>query len=176
MIIHDDPRRWVTSLSSFTDENLRLEKMTVPLMATQLVSRGARTEAQSHWLHPRVTPGSPGLPAWGGTPDLAGEGYQLYRVNLLFKNEGGRKWVLVTETRPTLCDPMDYHPPGSTVHGIFQARILEWVVIPSSRGSSPPRDQAWVSCIAGRFFFFFFLTIWATREAIPPPPAKWSYC
>ena len=48
MIIHDDPRRWVTSLSSFTDENLRLEKMRVPLMATQLVSRGARTEAQSH--------------------------------------------------------------------------------------------------------------------------------
>ena len=50
--------------------------------------------------------------------------------------------------------------PGSCVHGILQARILEWVAIPFSRGSSWPRDQTWVSSIAGRFF-----TIWATREA-----------
>ena len=50
-------------------------------------------------------------------------------------------------------------PPGSSVHEIPQARILEWVAIPFSRGSSPPRDQTWVSRIAGRFF-----TIWATRE------------
>ena len=54
----------------------------------------------------------------------------------------------------TLCDPMDCSPPGSSVHGILQARILEWVAMPSSRGSSQPRDQscvAYVSCIAGRF-------------------------
>ena len=51
-----------------------------------------------------------------------------------------------------LCDPMDCSPPGSSVHGILQARILEWVAMPSSRGSSWPRDQTWVSCIAGRFF------------------------
>ena len=79
--------------------------------------------------------------------------------------------MLVTETRPTLCDPMDYHPPGSTVHGIFQARILEWVVIPSSRGSSPPRDQAWVSCIAGRFFFFFFNHL-SHQGSHPPTPSQ----
>ena len=57
---------------------------------------------------------------------------------------------------PTLCNPMDYIPPGSSVHGILQARILEWVAISSSsRGSSPPRDRTCVSrgsCIAGRFF------------------------
>ena len=57
--------------------------------------------------------------------------------------------------------PMDCSPPGSSVHGILQARILEWVVISFSRGSSPPINQTWVSCIAGRFF-----TNWATREAI----------
>ena len=51
-----------------------------------------------------------------------------------------------------LCDPMDCSPPGSSVHGILQARILERVAMPSSRGSSWPRDQTWVSCIAGRFF------------------------
>ena len=59
---------------------------------------------------------------------------------------------------------MDCSPPGSSVHGIIQARILEWVAIPFSRGSSWPRDQTWVSCIAGRFF-----TIWATREAHGKP-------
>ena len=52
----------------------------------------------------------------------------------------------------TLCDPMGCSLPGSSVHGILQARILEWVVIPFSRGSSQPRNQTWVSCIAGRCF------------------------
>ena len=49
---------------------------------------------------------------------------------------------------PTLCDSMDCSPPGSSVHGILQARILEWVAIPFSRGSSPPRDRSHVSCIS----------------------------
>ena len=59
----------------------------------------------------------------------------------------------------TLYDPMDCSPPRSSVHVILQARILEWVAISFSRGSSPPRDRTWVSCIAGRFF-----TIWASKE------------
>ena len=58
------------------------------------------------------------------------------------------------------CDPKDCSLPGSSVHGIFQARILEWVAILFSRGSSQPRDRTRVSCTAGGFF-----TIWATREA-----------
>ena len=45
------------------------------------------------------------------------------------------------------CDSVDYSPPGFSVHEILQARILEWAAIPFSRGSSPPRDQTWVSCI-----------------------------
>ena len=53
---------------------------------------------------------------------------------------------------PSLCDPMDCSLPGSSVHGILQARILEWVAYPFSRGSSQPRNQTWVSCIAGGFF------------------------
>ena len=47
----------------------------------------------------------------------------------------------VAQSCPTLCDPVDYCPPGSSVHGILQARILEWVAMPSSRGSSQPRDE-----------------------------------
>ena len=60
--------------------------------------------------------------------------------------------VLVTQSCPTLCDPMDCSPPGSSVHGIHQAGILEWVAIPFSRGSSQSRDQTQVSYTAGWFF------------------------
>ena len=70
--------------------------------------------------------------------------------------------VLVTRLCRTLCDPKDCNPLGSSVHGILQARTLEWVAIPFSRGSSWPRVRTWVSyifCIADRFF-----TTWATRE------------
>ena len=62
----------------------------------------------------------------------------------------------------SLWPPMDYSPPGSSVHGILQARILEWLAISFSRGSSWPKDQTWVSCIAGRFF-----TIWAIGKSQP---------
>ena len=65
----------------------------------------------------------------------------------------------VSQSCPTLCEPMDCSPAGSSVHGILQTRILEWVAIPFSRGSSWPRDRIPVSCIAGRFF-----TIWAIMK------------
>ena len=66
---------------------------------------------------------------------------------------------LVAQSCLTLCDPMDCSPPGSSVHEDVQARILKWVAMPSSRGSSRPTDRTQVSCIAGGFF-----TIRATRE------------
>ena len=65
---------------------------------------------------------------------------------------------------PTVCNPMDFSPPGSSVHGIFQAKILEWVAIPFSRGPSQAKDWthvSCVSCIAGGF-----LTCWAIGEAL----------
>ena len=82
--------------------------------------------------------------------------------------KGGTPWefgvdiceVLVAQLCPTLCHPIDCSPPGSSVHGILQARIPEWVAISFSRGSSQPRDRTQVSCIADGFF-----TSWATREA-----------
>ena len=60
--------------------------------------------------------------------------------------------ALVAQSCLTLCDPMNCSPPGSSAHGILQARILEWVPIPFSRGSSWPRDWAWLSHVAGWFF------------------------
>ena len=61
----------------------------------------------------------------------------------------------------TSCDPMGYSPPASSVHGILQSRILMWVAISSSRGSSQPRDQTQVSCIGS-----WILYHWATWEAL----------
>ena len=89
--------------------------------------------ASSQWCHPSVT----------------------HLTNV--KNEGVK--VLVTQS--CLCDPMDCSPPGSSVHGIYQAGILEWVIISFSRGSSWPRDRTQVSHIADRF-----VSVWATREAL----------
>ena len=76
-----------------------------------------------------------------------------------------KKWllcvcVLVAQSCPTLCDSMICSPPGFSVHGILQARILEWIAIPFSRGTSQPRNQTLVSCIAGRFFI-----IWAIGKS-----------
>ena len=71
--------------------------------------------------------------------------------------------VLVAQSCPTLCDPMNCSPPAFSVHEILQARILEWVAIPFSRGSYWPRDQTWVSCTAGKF-----LTIWAVLDPFMP--------
>ena len=62
------------------------------------------------------------------------------------------EWMLVAQSCPTLCNPMDCSLPGSSVHRIPQARTLEWVDVPFSRGSSQPRDQTQVFCISGRFF------------------------
>ena len=111
-----------------------------------------------------------------GQEDPLGKGMAIHSSILAWRipwtEEPGRllsqrvthNWATNTFTAqscPTLCDPMDCSPPGSSVHGVFQARILERVAISFSRGSSQPRDWTQVSCISGRFF-----TVWATREAI----------
>ena len=67
-------------------------------------------------------------------------------------------YVLVAQSCPILCDPMDCNLPDSSVHGILQARILEWVAISYSRESSWPRNRTHISCIVGRLFI-----IWATN-------------
>ena len=85
---------------------------------------------------------------------------RMWYININYYNE--RVWVcvLVAQSCPTLCNSMNCSPPDSFDHRILQPRILEWVAIPFSRGSSQSSDRTRVSCMAGRFF-----TIWATREA-----------
>ena len=85
---------------------------------------------------------------------------KLWQKAIMKGKEKKGKESEVAQSCLTLCDPVDCSLPGSSIHGILQARILEWVAISFSRGSSWLRDQIRVSCIAGRFF-----TLWATREA-----------
>ena len=91
----------------------------------------------------------------GLTPIASAENSWPYPLPSLLKESE------VTQSCPTLCDPVDYSLPGSSIHGIFQARMLEWVAISFSRRSSQPRDWSPVSCIAGRHF-----TLWASREVL----------
>ena len=105
-------------------------------------------------------PGSQGLCM---TQNIHFQNYSSHCIKLLSCTEVNLAAAAAKSLQscPTLCDPMDCSLPGFSVHGILQARILQWVAIPFSRGSSWPRDWIWISCTAGRFF-----TIWATREAL----------
>ena len=78
----------------------------------------------------------------------------------------------VAQSCLTLCNPMDCSLPGSSIYGIFQAIVLEWIAISFSRGSSRPRDQTRVSRIVDRRF-----TVWATREVLKESwvPKNWYF-
>ena len=101
---------------------------------------------------------------WGWARWEAGVNWSTFSVTLNI--EAANIWVLgwsevlLPQLCPTLWDPLDWSLPGSSVHGILQARILEWLAISFSGGSSQHRDRTLVSCIAGSL-----LTVWATREA-----------
>ena len=89
----------------------------------------------------------------------------------------------VTQSCPIPYDPMDCSPPDSSVHGIFQARVLEWGAIPFSGGSSRPRDQTQVSRVVGRCFTIFITRHYLTQQEVVlkygprPPVAEWGwYC
>ena len=88
--------------------------------------------------------------------------YCLCLLTSLFTGREWRievKWSEVAQSCPTLCDPMDCSLSGSSIHGIFQARMLEWISISFSRGPFHPRNRTQVSRIAGRRF-----TIWTARK------------
>ena len=87
------------------------------------------------------------------------------QVKMSQKEEVKYQVCMCAESRPTLCNPMDYSLPHSSVHGIFQATILEWVAISSSRGYSRPKDQAHISCVSciGRWILYNY-TSWQAPE------------
>ena len=100
-----------------------------------------------------------GKPWLGGTR----RGLWLYSVGPILPYLPPLGCVQLLQLCPTVCDPMDCSLPGSSVHGIFPARILEWVAIPFSKGSSWPRDQTRISC--DFCTCRWALHHWATREA-----------
>ena len=105
------------------------------------------------WVAVPFSRGSPQPRDQTQVSGIAGRFFTIWATYVLKESE-------VAQSCPTLCDLMDYSLPGSSVHGIFQARVLEWVAIFFSRGSSRPRGRTRVSHIAGTHF-----TIWATWEA-----------
>ena len=123
-------------------------------------SPGRNTGVGCHSLLQGIFPtqwSNPDLPhCWQILYHLSHQGSSVMRRKML------NELCSVTQARPTLWDPMDHSLPGTSVHGIFQARILKWVAISFSWGSSWPRNQtciSCISCIAGRFF-------------TPEPPGK----
>ena len=111
---------------------------------------GNSTGVDCHFLFQRI------FPTQGSNPGLSHCRQTLYCLS----HQGSTNESEVAQSCPTLCDPVDCSLSGSSLHGILQARILEWVAIFFSRGSSQPRDRTWVSHIVGRCF-----NLWATREA-----------
>ena len=107
--------------------------------------RGSR-HCKSRWRRGELTQ-RPQNPVYHPNPTKSAQAPEMWH-RLVHEAWGHRVcvWVcvLVTESCPTLCDPMGWSPPGSSVHGILQARILEWVAFPFSRVSSQPRDWTWV--------------------------------
>ena len=101
---------------------------------------------QEYWSGlPFPSPGN--FPTQGSNPGLP-------RKSSVLKSESE-----VAQSCPTLCEPIDYSLPGSSVHGISQAIVLEWIAISFSRGSSQPRARTVVSC-----FVDGSVTVWATKE------------
>ena len=99
------------------------------------------------------------------------KGFTWWCFNLIspFKKRHAKVKVLVTQSCLTLCDPKDCGPPGSSVHGILQARILQWVAVPTPRGSSQLRYRTQVSLIVG---WFFTIWIWTNRVFRESPHIK----
>ena len=114
-----------------------------------------------HLPNPGIRPRSPTRQADSLLSESPGKPLlQPMHIYLITQMKQTNSLSEIAQLCPTLCDPMDCRLSGSSIHGIFQARVLEWVAISFSRGSSQPRNQTWVSRIAGRRF-----TVWATREA-----------
>ena len=117
-------------------------------------SSGSHDKPQGQMLCLWVQVGSADV-ALGFTPCLPLRVFSIWLTNLSWSSLDWERGLMKSEIAqlcPTLCDPMDCSPPGSSMHGIFQARVLEWVAISFSRGSSWPKDRTRVSHIAGRCF------------------------
>ena len=132
-----------------------------------------------HWIDDAIQPSHPlsslSSPAWKpsqhqGLFKWVSSSHLVAKVLELQLQHQWKSESEVALSCPTLCDPMICSLPCSSIHGIFQARILEWVAISFSRRSSRPSNGTWVSHIVGRFF-----TICVTGDAATKPKWKWKW-
>ena len=144
------------------------ESVSCSVMSESAISWTAAARLLCPWNSPCKNTGVGPMPFfWGSSwpgdwtqvPCIAGRFFTIWASREAL-HKHSLCGCLVAQSCLTLCNSMDCSLAGSSVHGILQARILEWVAMPSSRGSSWPRGWTRVSCIAGGFF-----TSWATREA-----------
>ena len=133
------------SLTDFTGNAHAPQKCRQMEHLTQVGTSRCRVNA---WVRVLAQPLESGSgPGKEGAPTAGGHS-QPGRAS--WPGHSGTSFTAVcAQSCPTLCDPTDCSPPGSSVHGVSQARILEWVAMPSSRESSQPRDRTCVSCMTG---------------------------
>ena len=149
------------TLQYFGNLMQRTDSLEKTLMLGKIEGRRRRGRQRIRWLDGITGPMDMSLSKfgswwWTGRPGgLQSMGWQRVRHDWATELTDNWSEMKVSQLSPTLCDPMNY-----TVHGILQARILEWVAIPFSMGFSQPRDLTLVSRIAGGFF-----NSWDTREA-----------
>ena len=147
--------------------NNKQNKNTNPIISRQdchltqpCPSEEKQTNKNSAQISPYTKLTQTTAPILGGQKPKGRKNSTFFRERIQFSLKPGKCVSAFAQSCPTLCDPMDCSLSGSSVHGIFQVRVLEWIAISFSRGYSQPRDWTQVFCIAGRRF-----TVWATREA-----------
>ena len=151
---------YTSLMNSYMNCNWRIFALTFGIICPEFIIIKVNTDSQTLTKRKRISQLPKAPIKWGKkSPYSKWETTQKIIVGKLSRQEQNL-WLLVkvkvAQSCPTLCYPMDY-----TVHGILQARTLQWVAFPFSRGSSKPSDRIQVSRIAGKFF-----TSWATREAL----------
>ena len=145
------------------------KKETLPFVTTWIslvLNEISWTEKYKHCMTSLIC-GSPKSKIQNTKPNT-----QIQRIDWRLSEAGAEGWGKMSEREreseseaaqscPSLCNPLNCSLSSASVHGIFQARVLEWVAISFSTGSSPPRDRTQVSHIGGTHF-----TVWATREVL----------